>query len=134
MSKIIWVAQAFLAFAFLAGGGMKLTAPIDQLLANGMTFVEHVPAWLVRFIGLSEVAGAFGLILPSALKIQPRLTPIAASLLVVVMVLAAITHVLLGEFGAVIPPVVLGSLAGFVAWGRFVAAPIAPRTGAMAPA
>lgn len=123
----LWIVQALLAFAFLAAGGMKLSVPIEELLANGMTFVEHVPEGLVRFIGLSEALGAIGLIVPAATKIAPKLTPIAAALLVVVMGLAAATHISLGEFGAIVPNIVLGSLAAFVAWGRWVKVPIAAK-------
>ncbi|PRQ06948.1 DoxX family protein [Enhygromyxa salina] len=125
MNIALWIIQALLALAFLLAGGMKLAMPIDTLLANGMTVVEHMPAALVRFIGLSEVAGAVGLILPAALRIKPKLTPIAAGALAFVMVLAAITHLALGEaFGA---PLMLGSLAAFVAWGRSTKQTIAPR-------
>lgn len=125
MKIALWIVQGLLAFAFLAAGGMKLATPVDQLLANGMTFVEYVPALLVRFIGLSEVAGALGLILPAATGIQPKLTPLAASLLALVMVLAVLTHIALGEWGGLGAPIVLGGLSAFVAWGRFVKAPIA---------
>lgn len=117
MNVALWIVQALLALAFLLAGGMKLATPIDDLVANGMAFAEHVP-YLVRFIGLSEVAGALGLILPMALNIKPKLTPIAAGALAFVMVLAAATHVMLGDFAGLGAPVMLGSLAAFVAWGR----------------
>lgn len=124
MNIALWLVQALLAFAFLAAGGMKLAMPVETLIENGMNYANHTPWWLVKFIGLAEVAGALGLVLPAATKIQPKLTPIAASALVVVMALAAVTHVALGEWGALVPPLVLGSLAAFVAWGRFKAVPI----------
>lgn len=127
MNKALWVVQGLLALAFVGAGSMKMTTPIDELLANGMAFVEHMPATLVRFIGVSEVAGGLGLILPAALRIRPRLTPVAAAALVVVMVLAVITHVLLGDVGGAAPSLVLGALSAFVAWGRFVKHPIAPK-------
>lgn len=122
----LWVAQALLALAFLGAGLMKMTQPLEQL-AEKMTWVPHVPPMLVRFIGTSEVAGALGLLLPAATRIKPVLTPVAASLLVVVMVLGAGTHVLMGEPGHMPPSLVLGALAAFVAWGRFTKAPIAPK-------
>lgn len=122
----LWVAQALLALAFTASGLMKLTTPIAEL-ATKMAWVTHVPAGLVPFIGGAEFAGALGLILPSLTKVQPRLTPIAAALLVVVMVLAAALHLSIGEAPFVVPNLVLGGLAAFVAWGRFTRAPIAPR-------
>jgi putative oxidoreductase len=115
MNIALWVVQALLALAFLMAGGMKLAMPVDQLLADGMTLVEQVPISLIRFIGLSEVAGAVGLILPSALRIQPQLTP------------WAITHAYLGEMQAIGAPLVLGLLAAFVAWGRSTKQPITSR-------
>jgi len=127
MNVALWIVQALLALAFLGTGGMKLAMPIDELIAGGMTVFEHVPAGLVRFIGLCEVLGAVGLILPSALRIQPRLTPIAAALLTVVMVLAVSTHFAIGDGAHALPAAILGLLAAFVAWGRFVKAPIAAR-------
>lgn len=122
----LWVAQGLLALAFLGAGAMKLVTPIDEL-ARGMSFVPHVPGALVRFIGLSEVAGALGLVLPAATRIKPALTPLAAGLLAVVMVLALGTHLALGEAGAIGAPIVLGGLAALVAWGRSKKAVVAPR-------
>lgn len=127
MHIALWIVQVLLAFAFLGAGGMKLATPVDQLLANGMTFVQHTPELGVRFIGLSEAAGALGLVLPAALRIQPWLTPLAAALLAVVMVLALFTHIALGEWGGLAAPIVLGGLSAFVAWGRHKAVPIAAR-------
>ncbi len=123
----LWVVQALLGLAFLGAGFMKLTTPVDQLVANGMNWVTYTPEPLVRFIGLSELLGAIGLVAPSATRIQPRLTALAALGLVVVMVLAAITHATHGEAAVVPVNVVLGGLAGFVAWGRGVKAPIPGR-------
>lgn len=120
----LWIAQALLAVAFGMAGMMKLTTPMEQLAA-GMAWVQSSPEALVRFIGLSEVAGALGMILPAATRIKPILTPLAAVGLVTIMVLAAGVHVSYGE--APIPNVVLGGLAAFVAWGRYKKAPIAGR-------
>jgi uncharacterized membrane protein YphA (DoxX/SURF4 family) len=121
----LWVAQGLLAFAFGASGAMKLFTPHEALAAQ-MAWAADAPSFLPKFIGLSELLGAIGLILPSALRIQPRLTPLAAALLAVVMVLAIGTHVLYAEY-MVVPQVILGAMAAFVAWGRTVAAPIPPK-------
>lgn len=123
----LWIVQGLLAFAFLGAGAMKLSQPIDALLQGGMTFVTYTPEALVRFIGLSEVLGAVGLLAPSALRIQPRLTGIAAALLALVMVLAAGAHLTHGEAPMIVPNIVLGGLSAFVAWGRLVKAPIPAR-------
>lgn len=122
----LWVAQGLLAFAFLAAGVMKLTAPIEQL-AEGMAWVEGPLGGVVRFIGLAELLGAIGVVLPAALRIKPALTPAAAGGLLTVMVLAAGTHVAMGDVAGMVPALVLGALAAFVVWGRTKAAPIHAR-------
>lgn len=123
----LWIVQVLLGVAFLAAGLMKATTPIADLAAK-MSWVASAGAPLVRFIGVSELLGGLGLILPAATRIKPLLTPLAGAALALVMVLAAGTHVALGEYGALAPNFVLGGLAAFVAWGRFKQAPIAPRS------
>lgn len=118
----LWIVQGLLALAFGMAGTMKLLTPISEL-AEAMPWVADAPA-LVRFIGASELAGALGLILPAALRIMPRLTAWAGVGLFVVMVLGAGFHASRGEFASLPVNVLLGALAGFVAWGRFKAAPI----------
>ena len=122
----LWAVQVLLALAFGAAGVMKSTAPLEELAKN-MAWVNSTPAWLVRFIGVSELLGAVGLLLPSATRVLPKLTVAAAGGLVTVMVLGAGTHVMLGEAQMMAPSVVLGLLSAFVLWGRAVKAPIAPR-------
>ena len=127
LNVALWVVQILLAIAFGMSGLMKLTQPVADLAAQ-MAWVGSVPAALVRFIGLAELAGAVGLILPALTRIQPRLTALAALGLIVVMLLASVVHASRGEFGMLPVNLVLGALAAFVAWGRSKAAPIAPRT------
>ena len=92
-----------------------------------MGWAENAPFLLIKFIGLAEVAGAFGLILPSATRIMPHLTKLAATGLCVIMVLAAGVHIVRGEFEVVPMNVILFALAAFVVWGRTNKAPIEPR-------
>ena len=80
---------------------------------------------LIRFIGVSELAAGLGLLLPAALRVAPRLTVAAAAGLALVMVLAVGFHMGRGEYSAIGTNVVLGGLAGVVAWGRVQKAPIA---------
>jgi hypothetical protein len=122
----LWGVQVLLGLAFLGAGVMKATTPIADL-ATKMSWVPMMGEAMTRFIGISELLGGLGLILPAATRIQPKLTGIAGAALAFVMVLAAGTHAYLGEFGAIGVNVVLGGLAGFVAWGRLVKAPIQPR-------
>jgi hypothetical protein len=104
---------------------MKLTTPIHDLSLK-MDWVRTVPSALVRFIGACELAGAVGLILPAATRIKPVLTQAAATGFVGLMVFAIVFHLTRGE-GRMIPiNLLLGGLAGFVAWGRWKV-PIAAR-------
>lgn len=118
----LWVAQALLALAFGMAGFMKVSMPISELAANGMGFVNHTPETMVRFIGITELLGAIGLILPAALRIKPILTPIAAIGIAVIMLLAIKEH--LSQNESIVANVVLFALATFVAWGRFKKVPI----------
>ena len=125
LSIALWVVQALLCTAFLFFGGMKFFVTAAMLAkANGG---QAPPMALIRFIGVAEVAGALGMILPAATRIAPKLTGIAAIGLTIVMVLASALHISKHEWQNLPPPVVLGALAAFVAWGRLKAAPISPK-------
>ncbi|MEZ4660597.1 MAG: DoxX family protein [Caldilineaceae bacterium] len=121
MNIALWIVQVLLAVAFAFFGFPKVAQPLTEL-ANMMPWVNDVPALLVRFIGVAEIAGALGLVLPGVTKIQPRLTAYAAAGLVLVMLLAAIFHATRSEFGNIGFNAVLLVLAGFVAWKRWPAA------------
>ena len=127
MNITLWLVQILLAVMFGMAGAMKVMTPIDAL-AQQMGWPGTVPEPLVRFIGVSELAGAFGLILPSLTRILPSLTSLASAGLVVVMVLAAAFHVSRGEIQALPINFILGGLAAFVAWGRTKKAPIHARS------
>ncbi|MBS2011373.1 MAG: DoxX family protein [Deltaproteobacteria bacterium] len=122
----LWIAQGLLAAAFLMAGGMKVSTPIE-VLREQMPWVGGAMGGAVRFIGAVEIIGAVGLVLPAASRILPRATPWAAVGLGVVMLLAGITHVTRGELPMIVPNLVLGAMAAFIAWGRFQKAPIAAR-------
>ncbi|HMR84198.1 MAG TPA: DoxX family protein [Niabella sp.] len=121
----LWVVQVLLAAAFGMAGFMKTTAPIEQLAQGGMSFVNSYGVGMVRFIGISELLGAIGLILPAALRIKPALTPLAAVGIAIIMVLACIYHISNSE--PFMPATVLLALAVFVAWGRYKKAPVLPK-------
>ena len=122
----LWVVQSLLAAMFLMSGVMKLTSPIETI-AESLPWVTAVPVALVRFIGLSELTGALGLLLPSIFKIKPQLTVWAARGLIAIMVLASVFHASRGEFSTIGMNVVLMAIALFIAWGRSKKAPIQPR-------
>ena len=122
----LWITQALLALVFGMAGLMHETKPIAEL-SKTMGWTANAPEALVRFIGLAELAGALGLILPGLTRIKPGLTAWAATGLAIMMVLAGFVHISRGETSKLPLIVVLGGLAAFVAWGRFRKVPIAPR-------
>ncbi len=124
---VLWIAQVALALMFGMAGIMKATSPMVDL-ATKMAWTAALPEVLVRFIGVSELAGALGLILPSVTRIQPRLTPLAAMGLVTVMLLASAFHLSRGEAQVLPINFTLAGLAALVAWGRLKRAPISPRS------
>ena len=124
MNIVLWIVQILLALAFLMVGTLKATQPIDKLAAR-MQWVKTLrPQWLVRVIGVLEVLGAIGLILPAVTGILPWLTPVAAIGLVLTMIGAALLHTRRGEVSHIAPNVVLLLLAAFVVVGRFVVMPL----------
>ncbi|WP_328766850.1 DoxX family protein [Streptomyces sp. NBC_00286] len=118
MNVFLWILQAVLAAMFAMAGVMKSTQPKDKLVEKLPWVADFSPA-TVRFIGIVEFAAALGLILPAATDIAPVLTPLAATGLVITMILAAITHARRKEPSAIVFNAVLLALAAVVAWGRF---------------
>lgn len=118
MTVFLWIAQIVLAAMFALAGVQKSTQPVEKLAAKLPWVADHSTG-TVRFIGLMELAGAIGLIAPAATGILPVLTPLAATGLAVVMVLAMNTHRRRHEPGAIAFNAVLFVLAVLVAWGRF---------------
>jgi hypothetical protein len=114
MTVALWIVQGLLALVFLFAGGMKLVLPLEAL-----TGPVPLPGLLVRFIGVVEVLGAVGLILPGLLRIRPGLTPVAAAGLVVVMVGATLVTLAGGDVALALIPLAVGLLAAFVAYGRW---------------
>lgn len=113
MNILLWVLQVLLAMVFVFAGAAKLIMPIEA-----MTQQIALPGWFLRFIGVAEVLGAAGLILPWLLRIKPFLTPLAAACLAFNMIGATvITLMTLGGAAALIP-MLTGLLAAFVAYGR----------------
>ena len=113
---LLWIVQGLLAALFLFAGGMKLMLPIEAMAGP-----VALPGPFLRFIGVAEVLGAVGLILPGALRIQQQLTPIAAAGLVIIMVGATVVTALPGALAPALVPLVVGLLAASVACGRSTA-------------
>ena len=114
MNVALWIVQGLLAALFLFAGGMKLVLPLEK-----MTGPVSLPGPLLRFIGVCEVLGALGLVLPGLLRIRPGLAPLAAAGLVIIMIGATVISLVGGEFLAALISLVVGLLAAFVAYGRW---------------
>ena len=124
MKYVLGTLQVLLALVFLMAGVTKIMTPAADLVAM-MSWVASVPAAAVPVIGVLEVAGALGLILPWLTGIQPGLVRLAASGLVLTMIGAVITHIAIGDpIAQAIPALVLGILASVVAYGRTVLLPL----------
>ena len=112
----LWIIQGVLALMFLFAGGSKLVMTAEQMASPGPI---QMPIAFIRFIGVCELLGAIGVILPALTGITPGLTPLAAAGLVVIMIGATVTNLVNGPQGFAAVTVVLGALAATVAWGRF---------------
>lgn len=123
MNAALWIVQVLLALLFLFGGGVKLVLPIEE-----MTKQISLPGLFLRFIGVCEVLGAIGLILPGLLRIRPGLTALAAAGLVIIMIGATVLTLASGPVTPALLPFVTGLLAAFVAYGRWRLAPHRGRT------
>jgi uncharacterized membrane protein YphA (DoxX/SURF4 family) len=118
MNVALWILQVLLALAFLAAGIPKLLLPMTAIRKR-VEWANAVPPWLVRLIGVAEILGAIGLILPAATGIVPGLTIAAAVGLVVAMLSAVVFHFSRAEFAGSAPSAVLLLLALVIAVGRW---------------
>jgi uncharacterized membrane protein YphA (DoxX/SURF4 family) len=118
MNIALWIIQSLLALLFLFAGGMKLILPIEE-----MTQQIAMPGLFLRFIGVCEVLGGLGLVLPWLVGVRPGLTPLAAAGLVIIMIGATATTIIIGQVVTSILPLVVGILCLFVAYGRWRLAP-----------
>ena len=122
MDIFLWIAQVLLAIAF-AGAGFTHATRRDRATGQ-MAWMLDVPKPLLTTIGVLEILGAIGLVVPWATGVAPWLTPLAAIALVILMVFAAVFHLRRpGEAMNAIFNIILGAIAAFVAWGRFDALP-----------
>lgn len=109
-----------MALAFLYSGICKSALSKQQVIAKGQTGVVNMPTPVIRFIGISEILGAVGIIVPWLTNIWPVLTPVTAVCFAMIMVLAAPIHYKLHEPRNVATNIVLLTLSLFVAYGRLV--------------
>ncbi len=119
---LLWSVQGLLAALFLFAGGMKLVMPIEMMKGP-----VELPGLFLRFIGVCEVLGAIGLILPELLHIRRELTPVAVAGLTIIMIGAVGVTLAGGDVAPAIVPFVVGVLTAFVAHGRWRRLPAARR-------
>ena len=116
MNIALWIIQALLALLFLFAGGTKLIMPMEEMTKQMMV---PLPGLFLRFIGACEVLGGLGLVLPWLLRIRPRLTPLAAAGLVIIMIGATTVTLMTGDIAMALVSLVVGLLCVCVAYGRW---------------
>jgi hypothetical protein len=112
---VLWIIQGVLALLFLFAGGVKLVMPAADLTKQA----PMLSAAFLRFVGVCEVLGAIGLILPGVLHIRPGLTPLAAAALVGIMIGAVVVTVMTVGVAMALMPFIVGMLLVFVAYSRW---------------
>ena len=120
MNIALWIIQILLALLFLVAGVPKLIFSVDELMKNAPPDAIRFSGAFMKFIGVVEVLGALGLILPGLLRMRQELTPLAALGLLIVMIGAVVTAIMSGGGVAEASvPLVVGLLCAFVAYGRW---------------
>lgn len=122
-TRSLWIAQGLLALIFLVAGGAKLVMSTEAMLAQMQppppeSVLPFIGPFL-KFIGVCEVLGAIGLLLPGLLHIRQGLTPLAAAGLVIIMIGATVITVMGGNVAQALVPLGVGLLAAFVAYSHW---------------
>jgi uncharacterized membrane protein YphA (DoxX/SURF4 family) len=121
MNVALWIAQGLLAAMYLMAGSLKASQPAKVRENPQMTWAHTRQDGFIRFVGISEMLGALGLILPMFTGILPWLTPIAAIGLTLIQLLAVFTeHLPRKEYNVIPVNLLLLGLAVFVVFGRWV--------------
>lgn len=123
MTYALWIIQTLLGLLFVVSGAMKFAMSVAEMTKN----MPSMPGWFLHFIGVMEILGGLGLILPSLLRIRPGLTPLAAAGLVIIMIGATVITLTTMGVGPAMLPLIVGILCVFVAYGRWRVAPLSAR-------
>jgi hypothetical protein len=118
MVLALWIVQVLLVLTFSNAAGRKLARQKGKP-SKSMAWREDFSQRTVRLVGVLELLGAVGLVLPALTGVLPWLTPLAAAGLALTMIGAALTHLRRGEYETILVIAVLMVLALFVAYGRF---------------
>lgn len=119
MNTILWICQSFLALVFLYSGISKSTQSERWLVAHHQTGVEGLPVPFIRFIGVAEIFGVAGIIIPQLTGIMPILTPITALCFAFIMINAARIHYRRNEMRSVVLNLAILCVSLLVAFARF---------------
>src|SRR6058998_3107875 len=122
MNIILWIVQVLLSLLFLFSGSIKFIMPVEEMNRQAPVVL---PGLLLHFIGICEILGALGLILPSLLRIKPGLTPLAAAGLAIITISATIITLMGPMKGLALVPFVTCVLCVVVSYGRWQLRPIA---------
>jgi hypothetical protein len=120
MNVVIWIIQVLLALLFLFAGVTKLILPIEE-----MTKQIAMPGMFLRFLGVAEVLGGLGLILPGLFRIKTWLTPLAAIGLMIIVIGATVLTLKMGGGAMALTPLAAAMLCALVAYGRWRMSPLA---------
>ena len=118
INLILWIFQGLAAVLFLMAGIMKAAQPKEKLAEN-MAWVTDFTPGQIRTIGVLEILGAIGLVLPGITGLLTWLTPLAAVGLVLTMIGAMVTHLRRKENSKIAINLVLLLLVGFIAYGHY---------------
>ena len=129
LNTALWVLQVLLALLFVFAGGMKLVLPIEE-----MTKQIPMPGAFLRFIGVAEVLGGIGLVVPGLVGIRPGLTPLAALGLIIIMIGATVLSLGIGGVGQALFPLIVGMLLAVIAYARWRLVPSGSSAPRRAPA
>ncbi len=124
MNILLWIFQVLLALTFLFSGGIKLVLPTETLMSMGSPNQVVLPGLFIKFIGVCEVLGALGLILPGVFHRRQYLTPLAAAGLLILMIGAVIVTIMGDGVAMAATPFIVGVLCLFVAYGRWKVRPL----------
>ena len=115
MNILLWIVQILVGLLFFFSGVMKFLMPYADMIKDSPIAFPH---WFYLFIGTCEILGGIGLIVPWATKIKPGLTPLAASLLIIIMIGAVVVTAMSPMAPMAVVPAVVGVLCALIAWGR----------------
>ncbi len=124
MNIALWIVQVLLALMFLFAGITKLVMSPEAMAAMGSPNQVHLPGLFLKFLGVVEVLGGLGLVLPGIFRTRTGLTPLAAAGLVIIMIGAVVITIMGDGVGAAVVPFVFLLLCAFVAYGRWKLRPL----------